>query len=181
MIKFTLKNGQTVGVRPITKEDAALLVDFYYQLSADTRYKRFHANLENLPPEAVRAEAARLADIDHDTLEALAALDGQDDNEFVVGVARLGRQPGADKAEVAIVVRDDYQFNGLGTFLLRALGLRAREMGIKTLVGYVHADNRHVLHLTAKRGLTHTTHTSRGESYVEVHISKADTATLQLT
>ena len=77
----------------------------------DTVYRRFHAPLHGLPPEAVD----RLVTVDHDLREAVVGLVGGE----VVGVARYDRSPDDPAtAEFAIVVEDGWQGVGLGRQLL---------------------------------------------------------------
>ena len=124
-LTFTSRSGRQYHIRDLQPEDADLLVDLFYHLSPETIYKRFHAALDNLPEEHVRQEATRLADIDPENQIALIALyDDQknpDQEAEAVGVARCHRIPGTTDAESAIVVRDDFQQDGLGTFLLTLL------------------------------------------------------------
>lgn len=147
-------------------EDADLWVDLFRHLSKETIYKRFHAVLENLPEEHVRWEAERLARIDPEHQVALIALH----DEHAVAVARFHRLPGTTEAEAAIVVRDDYQKEGLGTLLLSLLKQRAQEMGITHLIAVVQAQNHPILKVVSRSGLKCDWRFEGGESYLAVDI-----------
>ena len=72
-----------------------------------------------------REDAVRLLELDYvDTLAIGAFIDGPAGEELV-GVSRYAREPGSDRAECAIVVADAWQGRGLGTELMRSLGVAA--------------------------------------------------------
>jgi len=161
---FTSRRGLQFLIRDMRPEDTDLLVDLFYHLSPDTIYKRFHAVLNDLPEERVRQEAARLARIDPQHAAALIALH----DEHAVGVARFYRLPGTVDAESAVVVRDDYQQNGLGTFLLELLRDKALAMGIEHLIAMVQAQNNPILKVIRRSGLKSHWRFEQGETYLVV-------------
>ena len=110
-----------------------------------------------LPP-VLRADA-RLSDrdldyltrVDHHDHEALVAVDaGTGDG---IGVARYVRT-GADVAEPAIVVADDWQGRGVGGLLLDALAERATEEGVRRFEAPVLATNVEAIALLERLGRT---------------------------
>jgi acetyltransferase len=169
---FGLPNGQNVTIRHIRPGDAALLVEMYRKLSDRSRRLRFHAYTGNLPEEHVWQEAIALSDLDPDRQVALVASYQDDAGEHIVGVARFARA-NADgvEAEAAVVVRDDVQKMGLGTHLLTLLVPLAQSMGIKRLVGWVAAENRHMLHVISKTDLPIDRETHSGETLAVIHLS----------
>ena len=107
--------------------------------------------------------------MDHCDRDALIALDEQG----IVGVARYGADSAAGH-DVAVVVADDWQGNGLGTLLMRRLAHIARLRGISRFHATMLGDNARAKSLV--RGLSpHVT--MRFESgYVEVDIPLRPTA-----
>ena len=90
-----------------------------------------------------------LTDIDHVRHEALIAIDPETGESF--GTARYVRSDERpDTAEFAVGVGDRWMRIGLGTALLSALVLRARDAGIVRLTGLIHADNQAVRRLVRK-------------------------------
>ena len=123
----------------LESSDGVELQRFFYRLSPETIYRRFHSPLAR--PE--QAQPKRLLDIDHRNREAVVAvLDGE-----IIGVARYARRPGTDSAEVAVVVADDWHREGLATRMLGALSELAEEAGIRQFTLSMQADNRGALHL----------------------------------
>lgn len=165
---FSSRSGREFTIRDLQPADAELLVDLFHHLSPDTIYKRFHTVLDpaKLPPEVVRQEAARLARVDPETAVALIILHGKE----AVGVARFHRIPGTQDAESAIVIRDDYHKDGLGTFLLQQLGSRAQAMEIHHLVAIVQAQNHPILKVINRSGLECEWRFEQGETYLAVDI-----------
>ena len=130
--------GQTTLAR-LEGSDGPELNRFFYRLSPETIYRRFHSPL--VRPE--QTQPKRLLDIDHHDREAVVAvLDGE-----IVGVARYTRRSGADMAEVAVVVADEWQRQGLATRMLAALNELAAAAGIRQLTLSMQADNRAALRL----------------------------------
>jgi GNAT superfamily N-acetyltransferase len=83
----------------------------------------------------------------------------------MVGAARYVRTPGVqpESAEVAVVVVDDRQNQGIGTALLDDLTQRARENGIVRYTALVSDDNDIVLGALERAGATRTGGTDDGE------------------
>ena len=116
-----------------------LLRRLFYRLSPETLYRRFTSPIAR--PDQVRPD--RLLDVDHRDREAIVAVD---DGE-IVGVARYFRQPGSDAAELAIVVADAWQGQGLATRMLAALAGQASAAGIERFTLITQADNSPALRL----------------------------------
>ena len=165
---FSSRSGRQIAVRDLRPDDAELLVDLFYHLSPETIYKRFHTALDphSLPPDRVHQEAQRLARIDPERQVALVALH----RGHAGGVARFHRVPVTADAESAIVIRDDYQMDGLGTHLLILLKEWAVEMGITHLMAMVQAQNHPILKVINRSGLKSEWRFEQGESYLAVDI-----------
>lgn len=170
---FSSKSGHQYVIRDLRPEDAELLIDLFHHLSPETIYKRFHAALQKLPPERVRQLVEGLVNLDTENQIALVVLCGSDPAEQspeAIGVARCHRIPGTTDAESAIVVRDDHQNAGLGTFLLKCLRERALALGITHLIAIVQAQNTPILRVIQRSGLQSQWRFDHGESYLSVDI-----------
>jgi acetyltransferase len=124
----------SVTARPIRDDDADRVVRFFERLSTDTVYKRFFTAMPRLNPRMLRY----LVDVDHDRRETLVAL-CRDEIIAMAGYDRVGDRPTV--AEAAVVVEDGWQRHGVGRFLLRQLGFRARQAGIQTFEATVLSTN----------------------------------------
>lgn len=130
------------GLARLESTDRVQLRRFFFRLSPETLYRRFHSPITR--PE--QAQPQRLLDIDHHDREAVVAVVGGE----IVGVARYARRPGADTAEVAVVVADSWQRQGLATRMLTSLGELALAAGVQRFTLEMQADNRPVLRLVRR-------------------------------
>jgi GNAT superfamily N-acetyltransferase len=143
-VDVTTNSGATVHMRPIRPDDAAGLVEFHHGLSPDSVYRRFFS----VHPTLSDVEVARFTCVDYVERSALVA----QDRDQLVAVGRYDRTPGTTEAEVAFIVADDYQHQGIGPILLEHLATAAWRNGIKTFVASTMADNREMLHVFADSG-----------------------------
>jgi acetyltransferase len=131
--RISLVDGRSVIVRPVVAIDAPAEQDFVRALSMDTRRKRFHVGLQELPPELLR----QMTDVDHVShvaivAESLPEGDDEDDEATIVADARYVLQDG--ETHLAIAVADAWQGVGLGRALLQRLLRHAARHGIRRLV-----------------------------------------------
>jgi len=154
-----LKDGTKVHIRPIKPEDEPLLHEAVAAMSERTVYFRFFSPLKRMPD----ALAHRLAVVDYNDRFALVATTHRPTGtERILGVARYDRVSGADVAEVAVAVVDEFQRRGLGGALLAILARVAREHGIKSFSLIVLPENQQMLGLLRKMGWIHHAKLSGG-------------------
>jgi len=139
--QFTAKNGTQVTIRPIRPEDEPLIAKFHQTLSDRSVYLRYFCSL-SLRTRVAHERLVRICFGDYDREMALVAehVDATGDSE-IIGVGRLNRLHGKDEAELAVVVSDSYQGQGLGAELVRRAIHVAREEKIHTVSGEMLTDN----------------------------------------
>jgi acetyltransferase len=139
--QFTTRNGTPVTIRPIRPEDEPLMVKFHETLSDRTVYLRYFGSL-SLRTRIAHERLVRICFGDYDREMALVAEHLDDvDNPEIIGVGTLSRLHGRDEAEVAVLVSDKYQNQGVGTELLRCAINVAREEKIRAISGEMLPDN----------------------------------------
>jgi GNAT superfamily N-acetyltransferase len=131
-----------VGLARLEKTDGSQLRRFFFRLSPETLYRRFHSPI--VRPEQAHPE--RLLDVDQHDREAVVAVV----EDEIVGVARYFRRPGSVTAEVAVVVADAWQRRGVATRLVTVLAELAVSAGVRQLYLAMQADNRPVLQLARR-------------------------------
>jgi RimJ/RimL family protein N-acetyltransferase len=142
-----LRDGTPILLRTLQPEDAEELVRGFSRLSACSRRFRFLSPLHKLSPEQVR----ELTNVDQHDHVAIAARDESRPDHPGIGVARFVRlQQEPEAAEFAITVIDDYQHRGLGTLLLKQLLKAAQALQVRTLHGFLLADNLAMIQLLHK-------------------------------
>jgi len=138
-----------IHVRPIEPEDFERERAFVDGLSPRTAYQRLMSARK--PSDE---ELRRWTDIDRSREGAMVATVFVDGLERQVGVARYVIEGADEEAEIAIVIADDWQGQGLGGRLLTALIDLARQSGIRRLVGSTLSENRGMLALARRFGFT---------------------------
>jgi GNAT superfamily N-acetyltransferase len=161
------RTGLTLQLRPIRSDDAEKLVTFHTQLSPDSIYRRYFS----LHPELSIEEVRHFTQVDYVDRLALVIEHGAD----LVAVGRYDRYPLTTTAEVAFVVRDDYQHLGLGHRLLEVLAQAAWARGITTFTADTLVSNRAMMSVFCHSGFPVTSSTSCGE--IRVHFSIEPTRT----
>ena len=134
---YTLPSDVRVVVRPIGPSDKDRLVNGLRQLSLESVRKRFLA----AKPRFSQSELRYLTEVDGVNHIALVAV-LEDDPEQLVAVARCVRLPDRPgTAEIAIVVGDPWQGQGLGRELARRLADAALAVGIRRFAATMLGDN----------------------------------------
>ena len=150
--------GPTVHLRPIRPDDDGRLMEFHQRLSPQSVFRRFffmHLKLSV-------AEAERFTHVDYvDRLALVAEHEGQ-----LVAVGRYERLPGTEDAEVAFVVADEFQHQGIGTKLLEHLAGAALKNGITAFVAQTLSENRDMLNVFMNSGF----HVTSSREYGTVNV-----------
>ncbi len=167
---FRTLREQLVTVRQVTAADALLLAKLLSRLSKRTLYLRYMSG-RHFTPDVIWNEATRSAcghSHDHTTLVATIRSNQYDE---AVAIAELVRDR-HDWAvgEIALVVRDDVQRQGIGSFLLEHLVHVAQRGGITHLSANMLAENRAMFHLIRTLRLPYTATTRHGEMQVLVSL-----------
>jgi acetyltransferase len=143
---YRLADGTQVLLRPIRSDDKARLDEAFGRLSDESRRLRFLAP----KPRLSSSELRYLTEIDGDGHVALLAVLAHRP-DFIVGVGRFVRLADRpDSAEVAIVVGDPWQGQGLGRHMGLALADIARAHGIRRFTASMLSDN-HAAHALFSR------------------------------
>ncbi len=165
-----LRDGSTVHVRPVRRNDREALKKFLERLSTDSRSLRFFSLGVNLDGAAEWA-----ADVDYERRFGLVALGGS--RQAVVGHATFARDdPDDDRAEVAFEVADAYQGNGLGTILLAHLAEAAKEHGVSVFEAEVLPHNHRMVEVFRESGFAVRTRSSADVLRVEFPTEMSDDA-----
>jgi RimJ/RimL family protein N-acetyltransferase len=136
-VVFELDRGTRVDIRPIEPGDKEKLVTGLRQLSDESIRKRFLA----AKPRFTSAELRYLTEVDGCNHIALVAVLEQNPDQLVA-VARCVRLPDRPStAEMAIVVGDPWQNQGLGRALATALADAALAVGIRRFAATMLGDN----------------------------------------
>jgi RimJ/RimL family protein N-acetyltransferase len=144
----TLRDGRTLDIRAYRPEDREAFLAAVGRVSPLSLYRRFFVVKRSFS-ERERAFFLNINFVNH---VALLAWTEEATKKVVIGGGRyVVVQPG--KAEVAFLVVDQYQGQGVGAALMRHLVIVARAMGLRELIAVVLADNAAMLKVFRKCGL----------------------------
>ncbi len=150
-----LRDGQVAHLRPISADDRELLVDFYSQVSAESKYLRFFAPMPELSPR----DLVRFTTVDHVDRVAFVLTVATK----MIAVARWDRIPTEEtvaaggradqvEAEVAFLVQDAHHGRGIAQLMLEHLAQAGRERGIDRFVADVLPENRRMISIFREAG-----------------------------
>ncbi|MFV9633134.1 GNAT family N-acetyltransferase [Mycobacterium neumannii] len=130
-----MRDGTELFLRPVLPGDNERTSKGPVEFSSETLYRRFQSML--VPS---RSLMRYLFEVDYEHHFVWVMTDGPDGS--VVADARLVRDE-ADPAvaEVAFIVADAYQNKGIGSFLMGALAIAAKGLGVKHFTARVLTDN----------------------------------------
>lgn len=171
---FTTHSGEEITIRLLEEKDTELLVDMFTRLSPESTRLRFHLYTTRIPEERMRQEAKALTRCDQCRMAVVATIREDDGQEHAVGVAHFARaNPQDTDAEVAIVVRDDYQRKGLGKYLLKMLANQARKEGVTHFTAWILAENIRLMKLIKGMELKNVqSETRHGEQKIRVPLNE---------
>lgn len=144
-----LKDGSRVFLRPIRLTDEQALHDMFYELSEQTVYQRFFRHIKTMPHERVQ----EMMRVDYERDMVLVVTPEKKDESPIIAVARYHLDRQTNLAEVAFLVRDDWQGKGITTRMLATLMEIAKSKGIRGFVASVLAQNHGMLRVFHKTGL----------------------------
>jgi acyl-CoA synthetase (NDP forming)/GNAT superfamily N-acetyltransferase len=158
-IDALLMDGRIVHVRPVSQRDTEALGALYTRASPRSRYLRFFS-----AGVSVDREVQRIVTRSDDHVALVAEHDG-----LALGVASYEILNGA-QAEIAILVDDAWQGEGIGSLLIEHLAAVARRAGIQELVGDVLASNVTMLRASASLAPGIARQHDEDPSVVRIHI-----------
>ena len=144
-----LSGSQEMTVRPVRITDEEPLRDLFYRLSDESTYRRFMAFKRTHPHQ----EMQRLVDLDYEQNMALVVCVDVHGREEIIAMARYDVDAATELADIALVVRDEWQNQGIGTLLMRRMAEIARARGLAGFTGDVLMTNKPMLSIFQKSGL----------------------------
>ena len=148
----TLRSGRMVTVRAIQPEDRTLLLEEFSEIDQYSLYLRFFETKNAITDEELKY-FTEVDFVDHVALVVIADIG---DKAKIIGGGRYiayDRPAKVRIAEVAFMVHDRYQGQGVATLLLKHLLLIARDGGIAKFEAEVLPENARMLAVFSRTGL----------------------------
>lgn len=165
---LTLKNGRTVEFRPVLPSDELASRNFFYSLKEQTIYSRFFYKRRLFTHADLQKELAMLDYRKNISMIGLVQNRGTRD---IIATGSYGMES-ETTAEVAFVVREDFQSMGVASHLLKVLETIAKLNGFKYFEAYVLRENRVMLQVFRNRYPNLETSVAGGE--VQLHMDFED-------
>jgi len=143
---FSLKNGKTIEFRPLLPSDEFAYRNFFYSLQEKTIYFRFFYRMQLFSHEVVQKQ---WAGIDYRKNMSIIGLVQKGGHKEIMAIGSYADD--GERAEVAFVVREDFQNMGIASFLLEMLETIARENDYEGFCATVLKENSAMLHVFKKR------------------------------
>jgi acyl-CoA hydrolase/GNAT superfamily N-acetyltransferase len=144
---LTLANGKAIEFRPLLPSDEFAYRNFFYSLQEKTIYFRFFYKMRNFTHEVVQKQ---WASIDYHHNISIIGLGRKGGHKEIVAIGSYAKEDD-HCAEVAFVVREDLQGNGIASYLLGVLEEIARNNGFTSFVATVLRENVSMLRVFKKR------------------------------
>ncbi len=144
----TTESGLNISLRPVKISDEPLLKDLFYSLSDHSMYQRFVSFRTDMP----HLRLQEFVVVDYTKQMSILAVLQKGTKEVAIGLGQYLMCQDGHAAEVAILVRDEYQDRGVGTELLTYLTYLGKRNGLLRFTAEVLQENQKMLHLFEKMG-----------------------------
>jgi acyl-CoA hydrolase/RimJ/RimL family protein N-acetyltransferase len=140
-----------VHFRLIRPDDTDRIKELFYGLSEESIYFRFLTPLRSLRRQTLQDfyNVDQSRDI---SVVAVIKSDEEGETERIVGAGRYVLDRSTNEAEFALLIADEYQNKGIGTFLLNHLMRIAKSKGVDAFIAYVHPQNQPMIRFIHKTG-----------------------------
>ena len=145
------RDGAPVLMRPVHATDEPKLMSLFYNVSENTIYKRFMRTVKGIAHD----ELQYFLNVNYETNMVLVLETPETDDKDVeiIGVAQYFLDQASGFADIAFIVRDEWQRRGLGTQMFQHLCEVARENGVEGFQAELLASNRGMVRVFHKSGL----------------------------
>jgi RimJ/RimL family protein N-acetyltransferase len=157
-----LRDGRGIEIRALRPDDEAGMLAAIEHTAAESLRRRFFVTKRHFSED----EKAFFLNVDFVNHVALVATIDEGGRSTIIGGGRYV-VAGPGQAEVAFVVTDVYQGQGIGSLLTRHLASLARSAGLKELVAEVLPENAAMRKVLGKFGFR----TGRGPDPQVIHMT----------
>jgi len=147
--KYTLelRDGKVVEFRPLLPSDEFAYRNFFYSLQEKTIYMRYFYKMRTFSHEVVQKQ---WSSVDYHKNMSIIGLVQKGGHKEIMAIGSYA-QDSNDRAEVAFVVREDFQKKGIASYLLEILEKIARENHYNSFCATVLRENSAMIGVFKKR------------------------------
>ena len=143
---LALSNGKALEFRALLPSDEFAFRSFFYSLQEQTVYNRFFRRIKLFTHEVAQQQ---WADLDYRKNVSIIGMARKGGYQEIVAIGTYAAAEGG-RAEVAFVVREDFQNQGIASYLLGRLRDIAHQNGFKGFVAVALGSNESMLHVFRK-------------------------------
>ncbi len=143
-----LRSGETIEFRPLLPSDEFAFRNFFYSLQAETVYLRFFYNKRLFSHKAIQDQ---WANVDYRKSMSLVGFVSRGGHKEMMAIASYAAAEKENRAEIALVIREDFQGQGLGSHLLGQLEKIAKENNYGGFTAVVLKENTKMMRVFRKR------------------------------
>ena len=132
-----LDDGTRIKFRPIHPTDSARMRDLFYQLSRSIAGDSYGSNMKDLPQKQIQD----IVYIDHRKEIGIVGTIPDAAEEEIIAFGGYFLNDRTNRSEVALVVKDEWQNRGIGSFMLDYMSRIARKDGIRGFTAMVNTNN----------------------------------------
>ena len=145
---FKLREGSAAVIRPIRPEDEPLMEELMRTSSEQTLMMRFFRKMSDMTHD----QLTRYCHVDYDREISFVAIIRDNGRDRIIGEVRMSKLPDQENAEMAVVVGDGWQGQGIGKGLCMQCLKIAKEIGIKKMWMEILQVNSRMLYRAEKMG-----------------------------
>ncbi|MEJ2284127.1 MAG: GNAT family N-acetyltransferase [Desulfobacterales bacterium] len=142
-----LKDGKVAEFRPLLPSDEFAYRNFFYSLQEKTIYMRYFYKMRTFSHEVVQKQ---WSSVDYHKNISMLGLVQKGGHKEIVAIGSYA-QDSDDRAEVAFVVREDFQGMGIAAYLLEILEKIAKENQYSGFCATVLRENKAMIRVFKKR------------------------------
>lgn len=143
---YEMRDGKVVKFRALLPSDEFAFRNFFYSLQEQTVYNRFFRRIKLFSHELAQQQ---WADLDYHDNVSLVGLTRTKGHREIVAIGSYAKAEDG-YAEVAFVVKEDFQNKGIASYLIARLADIAKKNGFKGFKAIVLDTNASMLHLFRK-------------------------------
>jgi acyl-CoA hydrolase/GNAT superfamily N-acetyltransferase len=145
--RLTLRNGRAIQFRPLLPSDEFAYRNFFYSLQEKTIYFRFFYKMKLFSHEVVQQQWASVDYRKNMSMIGMARIGG---HQEIIAIGSYAEES-ESRAEVAFVVREDFQGMGIASHLLATMEQIAKANNYTGFLATVLRENTAMLHVFKKR------------------------------
>jgi acyl-CoA hydrolase/GNAT superfamily N-acetyltransferase len=147
----TAEGPMEVQFRLIRPDDTDRIKELFYDLSEESIYFRFLTPLKSLRRQTLQDfyNVDQASDI---SVVAVVKSGEEGETERIIGAGRYLLNRSTNEAEFALLVQDEFQGKGIGTFLLNHLMRIAKSKGVEAFIAFVHPQNQPMIRFIHRTG-----------------------------